>query len=390
MFRLSLKHKIYAVLLVGLVTAVVYASQFGPERAHTGAPGDLGDCTVCHDDRVPANSGGGRIQIGNFPALYNPSQTYTLTVNVQDSSPGRRRWGFQLTAIDSNGNRAGTLAPLGSDTQIATTGSAVGDRQYIEHSEIGTFPGTTGGHTWQIRWTAPSTDVGTVNFFAAGNAADNSDSNRNDNIYTTNATSESPSTIVGVSLTSALDNQTLVVGQHYTITWSSSNQGSIDGYELRYSTDDGATFPISNLIFSTTDASVHTYDWTVPNKPTTQGRLRIQALPKSGGSPAEVRSGRFSISGSGSGQALPVIIAVSGKGNKIFVNGDSFQDGAVVILGSDNQKTRNDDTDPTHWLICKKAGKFINPGTTAVLKVHNPDGTESAPFSYFRPVIDPP
>ncbi len=384
MFGLSNKHKIYAALLVTLITIVAYASQFGPERGHTGAPGDLGDCTVCHDDRIPANSGGGRVQIGNAPAVYQPGQSYTLTVMVQDSSPGRRRWGFQLTAIDTAGNKAGALSPLGGDTQIATTGSSVGDRVYIEHSQVGTAPGATGGHTWQFRWTAPSTDVGTVSFFAAGNAADNSDSNRNDNIYTTTASSESPTTVVGVSLTSVLDNQILAIGQRYAITWSSTNQSSIDGYELRYSTDDGATFPISNLIFSTTDAGVTNYDWTVPNKPTSQGRLRIQALPKSGSTPAEARSGRFSIAG-GAGQTLPSITSANVQGKKLFVTGDHFQDGAIVVLGEDDQKTRNDDADPTHSLICKKAGRLIDPGATVTLKVRNPDGSLSNSYSLVRP-----
>ena len=42
---------------------------------------------------------------------------------------------------------------------------------------------------------------------------------------------------------------------------------NIDNIDVRYSTDDGATFPITNQVFFTTDGSVTGFDWTVPNVP---------------------------------------------------------------------------------------------------------------------------
>lgn len=382
LFTLSNKHKIHAALLILVVALTVYASQNGPERGYTGAPGDIGDCTHCHDDHLPVNSGSGRVMIGGVPAVYQPSQSYTLSVQVLDSSSSRRRWGFQLTAIDSAGNRSGTLTPLSGDTQIASDGNPVGDRQYIEHSALGTFPGTTGGHTWQVRWIAPSTDTGAVQFFAAGNAADNSGTNRNDFIYTTTASSDSPSTVVSVNLLTRPDNLTLAIGSKYTFAWEVTNRSSVSGYELRYSTDDGATFPIGNLIFGTADSDATMFEWTVPNAPTTTARIRLQASTQSGNA-VEVRSGRFTIGGVAS--PSPRISSALVNGKKLFVSGENFQMGAVVELNGEAQVTANDD-DFSHLLRCKKAGRKIAPGSPVTLTVVNPDGTRSEPFIFTAPV----
>ncbi len=381
LFTLSNKHKIHAALLILVVALTVYASQNGPERGHTGAPGDIGDCTACHDDHL-VNVGAGRVIIGGTPAVYQPSQPYTLSVQVQDSSSSRRRWGFQLTAIDSIGNRSGTLTPLGSDTQIATDGSPIGDRQYIEHSPLGTFPGTPGGHTWQFRWTAPSTDTGAVRFFAAGNAANNDGTNREDFIYTATASSDSPSTVVSVNLLTRPDNLTLSVGSTYTFMWDVTNKSSVNGYDLRYSTDDGATFPLDNQLLGTTDPSVTSYEWTVPNKPTTSARIRLQVSTVTGNA-VEVRSGRFTIGGMAS--PSPKIFSALVNGKKLFVSGENFQMGAVVELNGEAQVTANDD-DFSHLLRCKKAGRKITPGSPVTLTVLNPDGTRSEPFIFTAPV----
>jgi hypothetical protein len=376
------KRKLQVIMFIFLVALAAYAYHSGPDKGYTGAPGDIQEglaCAACHDTYHTPNVGPGRIQIINNPAVYQPGQSYTITVTVQD--PSRRRWGFEMTAIDKDGMRAGTFAPLGPDTQIATTGSDVLNRQYIEHTAAGTFPGTTGGHSWQVRWTAPDKDIGTVRFYAAGNAANNDGTNQGDYIYTTSVISESPSTVVTVSLTSSLDNQTLLAGLKYTISWAITNPSNVDNIEVRYSTDDGLTFPITNQIFFTRDPSVTSFDWLVPNTPTNQGRIRVQVATKSG-SAVEASSGRFTISGNS--LTIPTISSAEVRGSKLFVYGDNFQMGAVVLLNDIEQRTINLD-DFAHQLRCKKAGNRIAPGEKVTLKVRNPDGAVSAPFFYTRP-----
>ncbi len=78
---------------------------------------------------------------------------------------------------------------------------------------------------------------------------------------------------------------------------------------------------------------------------------------------------------------LPVrITSASLTGKKLFVVGENFDPGAVILLNSEEQKTRNDDANPKTTLIGKKAGKRIKPGDT--LQVRNPNGTISQEFTF--------
>src|SRR5262249_37674638 len=177
--------------------------------------------------------------------------------------------------------------------------------------------------------------------------------------------------------------QTLQAGSTFNITWSATGASNIASYEVRYSTDDGATFPITNLILSTSDSSVTQTAWIVPDTPTTHARLRVQASTKSASAVTAI-SGAFVIGGSGTGSPAPIITSVTQNGKQLFVNGQNFLMGAKVQLNGEGMKTANQD-DFTHQLFCKKAGKFIAPGSTVMLTVTNPDGTMSAPFPYMRP-----
>jgi N-acetylneuraminic acid mutarotase len=81
---------------------------------------------------------------------------------------------------------------------------------------------------------------------------------------------------------------------------------------------------------------------------------------------------------------VPRITGASVSGKKLIVEGDNFDEGAKVLLNDQPQKTANETA--TTVLRCKKAGKQIEPGATVRLKVRNADGTESAEFSFTRPV----
>ena len=149
----------------------------GPPGGYTGAPGEQ-TCTACHAQ----NSGPGLFAI-SAPGTYVPGQTYQLQVNHATTDPSRLRWGFELTALDGTNSAAGTFANTSNFTQwIGENG-----RFYIEHTFEGTFGGQTGGAQWTFNWIAPSEDVGTVVFYAAGNQANNNGSSSGDQIYTATA-----------------------------------------------------------------------------------------------------------------------------------------------------------------------------------------------------------
>ena len=374
------KKKLKCAVLVLFFSIAGYASVKGPEPGYTDAPGDLGNCTACHDHNL-ANTGPGSVRVNGLPSIYQPGQPYNLTVTTAQT--GRIRFGFQLTALDGTFGRAGSLATVDGTTQVLLQ-TGPGGRQYIEHTEQGTLSSLPGSRTWQIRWTAPDTDIGTVRFYYAGNATDNSGKqDDNDFIYTNSAASDSSSSFVSVSLQSQPGGLTLQAGSHYTIGWNVTGESNIDNVELRYSTDDGATFPISNKIFFTNNPEITLYDWTVPNTPTSHGVIRVLVGKKTGDA-VQTLSGVFTITGDGT-TTLPKISGASVGGKKLFVFGESFQMGAVVLLDGNEQATLNDD-DFSHMLRCKKAGKKIAGGSTVTLTVKNPDGTASAPFSFTRPL----
>lgn len=377
--RLSGTRKIQAAALVLLAGIAVYARSIGPDRGYTGAPGENGDCSACHDTFHEANVGPGSVRISGLPATYEPGQSCVIAITVQD--PNRRRWGFQLTAFDFRGLRAGALSPLDSDTQIAQTGIGALDRQYIEHSPTGTYPGTTGGHTWHVQWIAPSPEVGTVQFYLAGNAANNDETNQGDYIYTTSAAAESTSSSVVVTLVSRPDGLTLNPGATFPISWTATNVSNIDSIEVRYSTDDGITFPITNLILSTTNPSATSANWVIPNVTTAAARIRVQAATKLGASVEEI-SGRFSIGGS-QVQNPPHITGVMMAGKSLRVQGNSFLKGAVVEVAGIAIATKNQ-KDYSHKLKCPNAAKSIPSGATTSITVLNPDGGRSNPFLITR------
>jgi N-acetylneuraminic acid mutarotase len=76
----------------------------------------------------------------------------------------------------------------------------------------------------------------------------------------------------------------------------------------------------------------------------------------------------------------PRIIMASVAGKKLFITGENFHDGAVILLNGEEQKSKNDEQNPQTTLIGKKAGKKIKAGD--LIQVRNPDGTLSEQFIF--------
>lgn len=70
------------------------------------------------------------------------------------------------------------------------------------------------------------------------------------------------------------------------------------------------------------------------------------------------------------------------EGKALIVSGENFDDGAVILLNDEPQKTRNDEQNPAGALIAKKAGKQVKPGQTVRLRVRNSDGRMSPEFLF--------
>ncbi len=166
------------------LTQKTYAYSSGPPAGFTGAPGEF-TCAECH---VPESQGSGQITL-TVPTNYVPGQTYQIAVHHFNSDPSRIRWGFELTAMDDGAVKAGDLQSTDNLTQVLNNQGPGGLRQYIEHTSLGTFFNQTGGATWTFNWTAPSTDVGRVTFYVAGNQANGDGNTSGDFIHFTFAES---------------------------------------------------------------------------------------------------------------------------------------------------------------------------------------------------------
>ena len=219
--RRVLAAKIVTVLSV--IPALIYAYAEGPPARRTGAPGDQ-LCTACH--LGVANSGGGGVAV-SFPGgfSYTPGVKQQWTVTVTDAQA--RRWGFELSvrlASDKANGQAGELAAVDGATQVKceddSLKTAVGCRasapvQFIEHTLEG-----AARNTFNFSWTSPTSDVGEVVVYVAGNGANGDGRNSGDHIYT-NSYTLSPAT--------APQNQPSIAAQNGVVNGASFQPGIAPG-----------------------------------------------------------------------------------------------------------------------------------------------------------------
>ncbi len=156
----------------------VQANSAGSPAAHTGAPGEL-TCAMsaCHTS-FAVNSGSGKLTFEGLPdGGYTLYQEYDFTVTLTQGQS--QRYGFQLTALNDNGEQAGTLSVVAnSQTQLqaATTNNP---RQYLTQLKNG-----NGFYTWTVHWKAPGGGVGNVTFYLAGLIGNNNGKADGDYVYT--------------------------------------------------------------------------------------------------------------------------------------------------------------------------------------------------------------
>ena len=196
----------------------VQAFSNGPPPGYTGAPREEPEaCAECH---VPVGDPPlGQISI-SVPPTYVPGQTYTITVTNSNADDTRMRWGFELTALDPSDEKAGNLQSTDGLTQVLNNAGPGGGRQYIEHTQAGTFMGQMDSASWTFNWTAPATDVGTVIFYAAGNHANNDGNSSGDFIYRTFVASSPASSTPNFSITVTPSSRSVIPGDSavYSVT----------------------------------------------------------------------------------------------------------------------------------------------------------------------------
>jgi hypothetical protein len=77
----------------------------------------------------------------------------------------------------------------------------------------------------------------------------------------------------------------------------------------------------------------------------------------------------------------PRIFNVQVRGKKLYLTGENFTEGAVILVNGEPQKTRNDEESPSTTLIAKKAGKRIPDNAVVTIQVQSSNGlTDKFPF----------
>jgi uncharacterized repeat protein (TIGR01451 family) len=258
----------------------VGAFSAGPPPGYTRAPGEEPEaCAECHVSS--GNTGSGQISI-TAPSTYVPGQTYHITVTHTNSDPTRRRWGFELTALDTSDEKAGELQSINPALTQVITGGPGGSRQYIEHTAGGTFINQTGGASWTFNWTAPSTDVGVVTFYAAGNQANNDGNTSGDFIYFTFASSQpaaaAPDFSVNITPSSRVILQGAATTYDVTITPIAGFTGNVN-LQLNSALPTGSSASFNPGTITITDANPKTSVLTITTGSSTPpGSYEVRVL----------------------------------------------------------------------------------------------------------------
>ncbi len=194
---LAVTFLLIAFALVPREDAVHAFGNQAPPLSRTGAPA-FGStipaeptCMLCHrpDTTIPR---AGSITVTGLPASYTAGQEYTITVAA--THPGRSKFGFELTVLDSTGKQAGTLTATDTTKTVVRTATFNGvTRQYVSHAGGAASTTVTGERNeWSFKWTAPATVLGKLGVYAVANAANTSGNNTGDVIYPFSQTLQPP------------------------------------------------------------------------------------------------------------------------------------------------------------------------------------------------------
>ncbi len=173
-------------ILALLLQTNLHAKKKGSPPMAANAPGDRTCLTSkCHAGN-DLNTDKATIEIRGLPVVYTPGEIYEITLHLEQAKA--KKFGFQTTVADTNGQASGTLAVLDDQkTQLLdnTRYKTKTNRQYLTH----TLKGITGPHKgqspiWKVQWQAPAEANGPASFFFAFNAANGNKKKTGDYIYT--------------------------------------------------------------------------------------------------------------------------------------------------------------------------------------------------------------
>lgn len=158
-----------------------------PPAGRTGAPGE----TTCQASGCHENGNySGTVELMGLPDTLVADSSYSLTLtNISDAV----RAGFQLTVLDENNIKAGTLT-AGSGTSLANAGG----RQYVRQSSPRTL--ANGSTSWTFTWKAPAEVANdSIHFYFATLCANGNGQKTGDNALKSSRSVVLPKIVSGVA-----------------------------------------------------------------------------------------------------------------------------------------------------------------------------------------------
>lgn len=180
------KLSVIIALVIGTISMMSFDIMDDTGRAgRTGSPSEQ-TCVACHTG-APVNDGNGSVVITSNNMTnweYMPGDTYNIDVTV--SRTGALVFGFGLECLTNVAvpQNAGTLLVTNSaQTQILLATINTVSRKNMTHKLNSGLVNDT--KTFSFKWIAPTTNVGNVTMYCAGNAANHNGTKLGDYIYTT-------------------------------------------------------------------------------------------------------------------------------------------------------------------------------------------------------------
>lgn len=183
-------------ILIGISgLSFMEANSSGAPAGHSGSPASNGQTCArsgCHTGGGSPGANHEATFTSSIPSAgYEPGDTYTMILSVNDLNDMVSRVGFNLSIEDGNGNHVGTLNPLsgskfssGSTQFLTQQGSAI------------SLPAV--GRDYTFEWTAPTNPPQNIEVYAAVNFA-NGNGNTSGDIIKAVSTSFSLANSVGLN-----------------------------------------------------------------------------------------------------------------------------------------------------------------------------------------------
>ncbi|KPJ66821.1 hypothetical protein AMJ44_07805, partial [candidate division WOR-1 bacterium DG_54_3] len=120
-----------------------------------------------------------------------------------------------------------------------------------------------------------------------------------------------------VTVTAPNGGEVMTVGQVYTITWNATDDVGVSSISIYYSYDGGGNY---NLI-ENLSGNPGSYDWTVPNTPSTQCLVKVYAYDAVGNEGSDVSDAFFTIQAD---TEAPVVTVVQPNGGEVLNVGSVY------------------------------------------------------------------